>query len=147
EVLGQKSFGKGSVQIPVTLPEGIFKLTIAHFYTPKGVNLANNGIEPDQEFRMPPLENEEQKELVRLLGDSLISGFVSQNRQYTEQEFQAFFAAEIAGRYKVSEERVARIAFNEKMRYMKKFPIYNLKYDYILRDTVEYISEIVANVS
>ena len=141
-VLGQQSFGKGSVQIPVYLPEGILKLTIAHFYTPKGINLANNGIQPDQEFNIPSLGTEEQTGIVELLKDSIISGFVSQNHNYTDIEFQKFFEQKnIKEHYKVSEFTAKRIAYSEKMRYMKEIPVYNLLYDHILRNVVGYISE------
>lgn len=47
-LVGEKSFGKGSVQILVTLPDGDgIKLTIAKYYTPSGVCIHGVGIEPD----------------------------------------------------------------------------------------------------
>ncbi|WGK70060.1 S41 family peptidase [Candidatus Haliotispira prima] len=139
EVLGQKSYGKGSVQIPVTLPEGILKITIAHFYTPKGVNLANNGIKPDHEFDIPSLSEEEQEALIDLLGSGLVAGFVSQNQDFTQQEFQAFFRKEIQPTYKVTKESVKRLAYREKTRYLEDIPAYSLDYDTILKDVVDYV--------
>ncbi len=144
QVLGEKSFGKGSVQIPVTLPEGILKLTIAHFYTPKGVNLANNGIQPDHEFHVTALSEQELAELGKLWQASLIPSFVSQNRNFTDEEFLAFFEKEIKEQYKIQEKTAKRLAYSEKMRYMEKLPVYNLEYDSILRDAVDYISASVA---
>ncbi len=144
EVLGQKSFGKGSVQIPVTLPEGILKLTIAHFYTPKGINLANNGIRPDHELIEPELSEAEQKGLLKLLGDALVSDFVSQNHNYTDAEFEEFFDRKIKKKYRVTEERVRRIAYNEKIRYMETVPVYNLDYDLVLKGAVAHIAEKLA---
>lgn len=47
-LVGEKSFGKGSVQTLVTLPDGDgIKLTIAKYYTPSGVCIHGVGIEPD----------------------------------------------------------------------------------------------------
>lgn len=47
-LVGEKSFGKGSVQTLVTLPDGDgIKLTIAKYYTPSGVCIHGIGIEPD----------------------------------------------------------------------------------------------------
>lgn len=48
QLIGQKSFGKGSVQELVDLPGGsAVKVTIAKWITPDGVNLNHNGLNPD----------------------------------------------------------------------------------------------------
>ena len=47
-LVGQKSYGKGSVQIVLGLPGGSqIKVTEARWYTPKGKNIDKTGIEPD----------------------------------------------------------------------------------------------------
>jgi len=47
-VMGQRSFGKGSVQSVVKLGDGSgLKLTVARYYTPKGVSIQAEGIKPD----------------------------------------------------------------------------------------------------
>ena len=47
-LVGQKSYGKGSVQIVLGLPGGSqMKITEARWYTPKGKNIDKTGIEPD----------------------------------------------------------------------------------------------------
>ena len=47
-LVGQKSYGKGSVQIVLGLPGGSqMKVTEASWYTPKGKNIDKTGIEPD----------------------------------------------------------------------------------------------------
>ena len=139
QVLGEKSFGKGSVQSPITLPEGILKITIAHFYTPKGINLANNGIQPDREFAVPVLDEAEREGLVELLNNGAIADFVGRNRSYTEQEFADFFAADIQPIYNISEQTARRFAYREKIRYLAKLPVYNFEYDPILKNAVDYI--------
>lgn len=48
-LVGQTSFGKGSVQQPVSLRDGgLLKITIARWFTPEGSNIDKEGIEPDQ---------------------------------------------------------------------------------------------------
>ncbi len=48
KLVGEKTFGKGSVQKLVTLPEGAqLKVTIARWYTPKGKNITKEGVTPD----------------------------------------------------------------------------------------------------
>ena len=48
KLIGEKSFGKGSVQelIEIT-PETSLKVTIARWLTPKGKSISENGLEPD----------------------------------------------------------------------------------------------------
>lgn len=48
KLIGQKSFGKGSVQEVVNLRGGSFlKITIAKWLTPKGTSISDVGLEPD----------------------------------------------------------------------------------------------------
>ena len=48
-LIGEKSFGKGSVQTLLPLPDGDgIKITIAKYYTPNGVSIDGTGIEPDK---------------------------------------------------------------------------------------------------
>ena len=52
-LVGEKTFGKGSVQelIPLT-DDSSLKVTIAHWFTPNGVSISKNGIEPDVIVKM-----------------------------------------------------------------------------------------------
>lgn len=50
-IVGERTFGKGSVQSVVKLPDGSgLKLTVARYYTPKGVSIQAEGIKPDIEI-------------------------------------------------------------------------------------------------
>lgn len=50
ELVGVKTFGKGSVQKIFSLPDGSgVKITTAHYHTPNGKDINEVGIEPDQE--------------------------------------------------------------------------------------------------
>ncbi|MEA2476111.1 MAG: carboxyl-terminal processing protease [Actinomycetota bacterium] len=47
-IVGTKTYGKGSVQNVIPLPDSAaFKLTIGAYYTPSGRNFTGNGIDPD----------------------------------------------------------------------------------------------------
>ena len=53
-IVGEKSYGKGSVQTTVDMSGGaLLKVTIAKWYTPNGENISNNGISPDVEVNAP----------------------------------------------------------------------------------------------
>jgi carboxyl-terminal processing protease len=65
-VIGEPSFGKGSVQTVFELPgEQALKLTIARYFTPKGISIQNTGIMPD--IWLQPVQK--AKENWNLLGD------------------------------------------------------------------------------
>ena len=53
KLIGEKTFGKGSVQTLEDLPNGgQLKVTIARWFTPKGVNINKDGIKPDQKVEL-----------------------------------------------------------------------------------------------
>jgi len=73
-LVGDTTFGKGSVQSIIPLKEGgALKLTIAHYFTPKGKNINKVGIKPDIVVKMDEamvgLEEDKQlKKALEILG-------------------------------------------------------------------------------
>ena len=60
-LLGEKSFGKGSVQTVVPLGDyGAMRLTTARYYTPSGRSIQAKGIEPDVEVHPAKVEELEK---------------------------------------------------------------------------------------
>ncbi len=56
-ILGEKSFGKGSVQTLIPLAKyGAMRLTTARYYTPSGRSIQAKGIEPDVEVKPAKVE-------------------------------------------------------------------------------------------
>lgn len=56
-VVGEKSFGKGTVQTVFSKSDfGELKLTIAKWLTPTGEWIHDKGLEPDQEISAPPIQ-------------------------------------------------------------------------------------------
>lgn len=59
-IMGEKSFGKGSVQTVIPLGKyGAMRLTTARYYTPSGRSIQAKGIEPDIEVKQAKLEEVE----------------------------------------------------------------------------------------
>lgn len=53
KLVGEKTFGKGSVQLPLDLAGGaLLKVTVAKWYTPNGKNINKEGISPDVEAKI-----------------------------------------------------------------------------------------------
>ncbi|MDR3080306.1 MAG: PDZ domain-containing protein [Streptomyces sp.] len=68
-VLGTRTFGKGSVQMPSRLPDGsVAELTVGHYRTPAGRGVDGHGITPDLEVDNDVLERAEK--VLRGLGDA-----------------------------------------------------------------------------
>ena len=64
-VMGEKSFGKGSVQTVVqTGPQAALRLTTARYYTPSGRSVQAGGIDPD--IVVPQLSDEDYKDRPRI---------------------------------------------------------------------------------
>ena len=65
-LVGEKTFGKASVQNIMPLEDGsAIKLTIAHYYTPLGRLIDKKGIQPDVEVKMNEQEEEKLQETIR----------------------------------------------------------------------------------
>ncbi|MFC1745316.1 S41 family peptidase [Candidatus Riflebacteria bacterium] len=64
-LLGEKTFGKGSVQTIMQLPNGAaMALTTALYYLPNGETIHKKGINPDIEVKMPELSEKETKKII-----------------------------------------------------------------------------------
>ncbi|MBI5095697.1 MAG: S41 family peptidase [Candidatus Hydrogenedentes bacterium] len=80
-IVGQKSYGKGSVQtvIPLRRPSGAaLRLTTALYYTPAKVTIDNEGIKPDVEV---PVDNKTEVALYKQLSKSIIESPEKKNAQ------------------------------------------------------------------
>ncbi len=52
-LVGEKTFGKGTVQKIINLPDGrLLKVTVARWYTPNGKNITKEGISPDTKVEL-----------------------------------------------------------------------------------------------
>jgi carboxyl-terminal processing protease len=59
-VIGSRTFGKGSVQMPTKLPDGsVAELTVGHYRTPSGHTVDGRGITPDLEAGSQALQRAE----------------------------------------------------------------------------------------
>ena len=82
-IVGEKTFGKGSVQSLIRLPknDGAIKLTTARYYTPSGVCIDKIGVKPDIAIE---LSDEKSADLARHLSEQL--GYSAQQEQEESDE-------------------------------------------------------------
>ena len=63
KLIGEKSYGKGSVQQMISLSEGSeLKITIADWLTPKGERITGKGLEPDIKIEITEKDYQEEKD-------------------------------------------------------------------------------------
>lgn len=56
-LMGEKTFGKGTVQKVLNLDDGaLLKVTVAHWYTPNGKNISKEGIAPNTKVAINPAD-------------------------------------------------------------------------------------------
>jgi carboxyl-terminal processing protease len=78
-LVGQTSFGKGSVQEVENLSDGSeVKITIAHWYTPDGVNINKTGIKPDVSVAITAAQTAAGQDPQLAQADAIVQGKISQ---------------------------------------------------------------------
>ncbi len=127
-LVGQRSYGKGSVQqvIPLGATEEI-KMTVARYYTPSDTNIDKIGIPPDLEVSYPDLTEDEQKAYADLMKDDIIESYVDDHPDMSEADIAAY-ARELRTRYRL-DERLLRRLVRIKVWRTRPSQLYDLDYD------------------
>ena len=133
-LVGEKTFGKGSVQQVYPLSNTGFKITTARYYTPSDVNIDKIGIPPDREVLFPEYTEEDAVKLNELINANRISEWVGQNHQATAAQIDAF-ARTLEGEYHLNLPLLRRMIRNELNRTVIA-PVYDLEYDIQLQEAM-----------
>ncbi|MDR1786952.1 MAG: S41 family peptidase [Treponema sp.] len=136
-LVGEKSYGKGSVQqvFPLDSDGSGYKITVSRYYTPSDVNIDKIGIPPDREVSFPEFTEKDTKALNDLLNADLIAPFVASHPQAGRAETDAF-AAELARQFPLDAALIRRLIRNEQNRKVIA-PVYDLEYDVQLKAAVD----------
>ena len=138
-LVGQKTYGKGSVQqvIPLSDIDGM-KLTMARYYTPSDVNIDKIGIPPDYEIKnIETMTPEEEEAYTKLAQSNIIVETVENKPNMTEEEI-AIAATVIAKTYPI-DERLIRRLLRVQVQRTQGSPLYDLDYDLQLAKAIEII--------
>ncbi|MDR0623408.1 MAG: S41 family peptidase [Treponema sp.] len=133
-LVGEKSFGKGSVQQVYPLDKSGFKITTARYYTPSDVNIDKIGIPPDREVSFPEYTDADAEKLNELIKANRIADFIKAKPEATSEEINAF-AGTLAGEYQLDVPLLRRLIRNEQNRTTIA-PVYDLEYDVQLQEAV-----------
>jgi len=136
-LIGDTTFGKGSVQQIRSFGDSGFKLTISRYYTPDDYNIDKIGIEPHKTIVEDELSDEELESLADLIENNSIAFFVNENPGASEQDIDRF-VTRIENEGNILEERLLRKLIREEFnRSLNNPPIYDLDYDKVLKHSVE----------
>jgi carboxyl-terminal processing protease len=133
-LVGEKSFGKGSVQQVYPLDKSGFKITTARYYTPSDVNIDKIGIPPDREVSFPEYTDADAEKLNELIKANRIPDFIKDKPEATSEEINRF-AGTLAGEYRLDVPLLRRLIRNEQNRTTIA-PVYDLEYDVQLQEAV-----------
>ena len=89
-ILGTRTFGKGSVQTIMPLPDGSgLRLTTALYYTPSGISIQSSGIDPDITLAFVPPDDKIEKKPIHFLREENLEGHMlnktEKNKKATEK--------------------------------------------------------------
>jgi carboxyl-terminal processing protease len=133
-LVGEKSFGKGSVQQVYPLDRVGFKITTARYYTPSDVNIDKIGIPPDREVQFPEFTDADAEKLNRLILSNRIPAFIVETPQATAAQIDVFARA-LGTEYGLDVSLLRRLVRNEQNRTTIA-PVYDLEYDVQLQEAV-----------
>jgi carboxyl-terminal processing protease len=137
-LVGEKSYGKGSVQqvFPLdTTDDSGMKLTMARYYTPSDVNIDKIGIPPDKEVLFPTYTDEQADSLNKLYESNEIPDWVKANPGAKKPAVDTY-AATLAKKYGLDAPLIARMVRDEQRR--TEMPVvYDLDYDIQLKAAVD----------
>ncbi len=136
-LVGERTYGKGSVQKPLALSanDGI-KLTTARYYTPTDTNIDKIGIPPDLEVTFPELSEQEQEAYIKLMEDEILAKRVA-NPNMSEQEIQQL-ATELYKTYPM-EERLLRRLIRLEADKVREPRLYDLDFDLQLNAALDIV--------
>lgn len=140
-LVGERTYGKGSVQQVVPLGEnnGI-KITIARYYTPSDTNIDKIGIPPDMEVKNMETFTKEQEDLyVKMIESEVISKMVEANPNMKEIDIAAA-AERIAIDYPF-DLRLLRRLLRVQLQRHQPTPLYDMDYDLQLKEAIRILQE------
>jgi carboxyl-terminal processing protease len=135
-LIGETSYGKGSVQRIFELRDGGFKLTMSRYYTPSGVNIDKVGITPDIEIT-DDFSEEELEELTRLDSENRIPLFLEDTPNPTTAQINNFIDELNAEGFSIEERYILRLIRNRINRTLNDPPPFDLETDIVLQKAVE----------
>ncbi|MAG13507.1 MAG: peptidase S41 [Spirochaetales bacterium] len=145
-IIGQTSYGKGSVQQVREIGDGGFKLTTSRYYTPSGLNIDKIGIEPDTVVEDDPLTDDEQAVIDSITEDNLVSEFLRLNPDPSDNQIDEFIDS-LQNDGLILEDRIIKRLINTEVnRTNNNPPVFDLEFDIILKEAVDVLQRMTSGI-
>jgi carboxyl-terminal processing protease len=139
-LIGETTYGKGSVQQVYPLGKTGFKLTMSRYYTPSDANIDKTGIPPDRIVKSPELKDDLVKQIEDLLVSGKIKDWADARQTATKEEIAAFVGTLGLKGFNGLEWIVDRMVRDEVNRKTIA-PVYDLDYDIVLAEAIKVIDD------
>ena len=140
-LVGQRSYGKGSVQqvIPLSAVDGV-KVTMARYYTPSDVCIDKIGIPPDREILFPKIEEAAEKQYTELYKTNEIEKYVSAHKNMSEKDIAAY-AKVLKITYTEIDDAALRKLIRNEVTKTSGSMLYDLDYDIQLNEAIKILDK------
>ena len=136
-LVGENTFGKGSVQQVYPMSGIGYKITTARYFTPSDANIDKVGIPPDRKVSLPEITEEDAESLNDLINANKIPEFTEKNPQANAALIESF-AQTLEKEYNLNLSLLKRLIRNELNR-TSYAPVYDLEYDIQLQEALNII--------
>ena len=146
-IIGERTYGKGSVQQVRHFGDDAVKVTTSRYFTPSGSSIESVGVVPDLELTLPELSEPEQKVVEELFADGRLRQFARAEVNGAGGEAPApeavadFIDGLVADGIELSREHLQRLVAEEVRRSLASPPAYDLDYDVMLQEAVRLLAE------
>jgi len=136
-LIGEKTFGKGSVQKSYNLDRDVgVAITIARYYTPSGELIHKKGIKPDKKVEPDRFSESDYKKMREIESRKLLDSFVKRGMVYNEETRKGFH--EFLGKHKLQlSEKAEHFMLKRRLYRYRKRPLYDMEFDSQLSAAVE----------
>ncbi|MDC7126354.1 MAG: S41 family peptidase [Spirochaetales bacterium] len=136
-LIGDTTYGKGSVQQIRNFLDSGFKITISRYYTPNDYNIDKIGIEPNLKIKDNDFTDEELEELGKLVEANLIPEFVSKTPDQDKNKIDSFVKDLEKQGYDIEERYIRKMIREEYNRTVNNPPVFDLDYDTVLKKALD----------
>ena len=135
-IVGETSYGKGSVQQIRRVGDGGIRLTMSRYYTPNGSYIDDRGIAPDIVVEDTDLTDQQIQDYTELLTSGAIENFVNNRTTIDQSEINSFVldqqeSSALTNRY------LQKLVRDEVNRASNNRQVYDLEFDLALQRAVE----------
>ena len=139
-LVGQTTYGKGSVQQIRRIGTGGFRLTMSRYYLPSGRFIDKIGVDPDVEIVPPELSDAQSQAYTELLSSQQVIDWATDHPDPSDAEI-ASFVNQLMTEVDIPERWLHRLVQNEVNRQHNTIQVYDLDFDVVLQKAVQMLQE------